>query len=414
MTDPVDTVPANGLRRSLFLCLALMAVGAVLLLVIFATEPTAEQETAVRQSAMPVDVIAPETGTFRPVIEALGSVRAAQDLELRSRVSGEVIQLSEQLVPGGFVRAGEVLLRVDDADYRNQLLQRESDLLQAQAALELEQGRQAQAEREYRELQRGRDRDLAPDSKSLVLRQPQLRSAQAQVKAAEAAVAQAALDLERTVVRAPFDAQVLSRETNLGALVSPGEALAELVGLDHYWVEATVPLDQLRWLDFAADGEAEGSPVAIQHRAAWPVNETRQGVLEQLVGELEGATRLARLLITVDDPLARAPAHAGQPSLIIGAFVESRIEGREISGTMKLPRATVRAGDTLWLMRDGALAIVPIEVVFEDQTHAYVRGDLSATDRVITTNIATVRDGIRLRLRSADGAVGTVSTVAGP
>ena len=192
MTDPVDTVPANGLRRSLLLCLALMAVGAVLLLVIFATEPTAEQETAVRQSAMPVDVIAPETGTFRPVIEALGSVRAAQDLELRSRVSGEVIQLSEQLVPGGFVRAGEVLLRVDDADYRNQLLQRESDLLQAQAALELEQGRQAQAEREYRELQRGRDRDLAPDSKSLVLRQPQLRSAQAQVKAAEAAVAQAA------------------------------------------------------------------------------------------------------------------------------------------------------------------------------------------------------------------------------
>ncbi len=399
----------GGLGRTLIVCAVLLAAGAAALWVIFNTEPGAEREDAVRQSAMGVDVTTPEAGTFRPVIQALGSVRPAQDVELRPRVSGEVVELSPHLAPGGFVKAGEVLLRIDAADYRNTLLQRQSELEQAIAALEQENGRALQAEREYRDLKADRGENLDPANLSLMLREPQRRAAEAQVNAARAAEAQARLDLERTEVRAPFDAQVVSRTVNLGSQVSSGETLAELVGLEAYWVEATVPLDQLRWLVFS-DRDDEtlgegGSPVLIRHRTAWPEGQVREGTLDQLVGRLEAGTRLARVLVVVSDPLARQPENRDKPSLIIGAFVETRIEGREITGALKLPRELIRQGDTVWLVREGALAIQPVEVVFQDATHAYIGEGLAAGDQVITTNLATVKDGIRLRLRTAGGDI---------
>jgi len=89
------------------------------------------------------------------------------------------------------------------------------------------------------------------------------------------------------------------------------------------------------------------------------------------------------------------------PSLIIGAFLETRMEGREITGTLKLPRDLVRQNDTVWLVREGALAVQPVDIVFQDAEYAYIDGGLRADDQVITTNLATVKDGIRLRVRSS-------------
>jgi RND family efflux transporter MFP subunit len=379
---------------TLLICALLILAGVTALLVIFNTEPDVERESAVRESAMLVEVTGVEAGTFRPVIEAMGTVRPAREVTLRPRIDGEVVELAAEFVPGGEVAAGDILLRLDEADYRIALEQRQSELQQALAELDIELGRQQIAERDYRQL----DKELQPENRALVLREPQLKSAEAAVRAARAAVAQAQLDLERTAVRAPFHAQVLSREVNVGSQVSTGAALARLVGLDTYWVEATIPLDRLRWLTFA-EQSAAGSSVTVRHRTAWPEGVSREGTLYRLVGELEGETRMARVLVAVDDPLGRA-AGGGLPGLIIGSFVECRILGRPIENVVRIRRDLVRKGDTVWVMRNGTLAIQPIAIVFQDAEFAYVSEGLDADDRVVTSSLATVKDGIPLRLKS--------------
>jgi RND family efflux transporter MFP subunit len=384
-----------GLRATLTICalLALAAAGGLWL--IFGTVPEVERETAVRETAMRVEVTRAEAGDFRPVIEAMGTVLPSREVMLSSRVGGAVVEMAPEFGPGGFVRRGDVLLRIDDADYRNLLAQRESELAQAITELEIEHGRQDIAERDYRQL----EKELEPDKKALVLREPQLRSADARVKAARSAVGQARLDLERTAVRAPFDAQVLARDVNLGSQVSTGDVLGRLVGIDTYWVETTVPLDKLRWLKFPEGAGDPGSPVTIHHRTAWGAGQTREGRLFRLIGELEGDTRLARVLVEVEDPLAQRPEARGVPGLIIGTFVECRIHGREIEGAVRLPRSHVRKGDTVWLMDGDQLAIRDVEIVFQDAEYAYIRGGLSDRDAVVTTSLATVREGVKLRLK---------------
>jgi RND family efflux transporter MFP subunit len=343
---------------------------------------------------MLVEVTHGERGTFQPEILAMGTVRPEKEIVLSPRVGGEIVSISESFTPGGFVDEGEVLLEIDPSDYEVVLLQRKSELLQASADLELELGRQNLALKDYKEL----EGTISSEYKSLVLRAPQLNTAQSRVEAAEAAVRRAELDLERTRIRAPFAAHIINREANEGSQVSPGEALGKLVGIKHYWVEAAVPVSNLRWIDFSEERVTANLGVHIRNRAAWPEGTFREGSVHRLIGELEDQTRLARVLLTVADPLSHEPESAGLPPLMIGSFVEARIAGIPLKDVIRIDRDYIRQDDTIWIDENGVLKIRDLEIVFRDDEFAYARSGLSVEDQVITTNLATVFDGAALRL----------------
>lgn len=369
-------------------------VAAVVMVVIRMTEPDAQRSSASKRTAMLVELTRGESGTFQPEIKVPGTVRAEQEIVLSPRVGGEIISVSESFTPGGFVDKGAVLLQIDPSDYEVTLLQRKSELRQASADLELELGRQGLAQKDYREL----EGTISSEYKPLVLREPQLNIARSRVEAAEAAVRQAELDLERTRIRAPFGAHIINREANVGSQVSPGNPLGRLVGIEHYWVEAAVPVSKLQWIDFSTDPETEQSNVRIRNRAAWPEGVFRQGKVHRLIGALENETRLARVLLTVADPLSHEPESAGLPPLMVGSFVEVRIAGKPINDVVRIDRDYIRQNDSIWINEGGVLRIRDVEIVFRDDEFAYIRTGLSADDQVITTNLATVFEGAALRV----------------
>ena len=381
-------------RRTLLVCVAILAVAAGLILVIFNTEPTAKKSGATKQTAMLVDVITVESGDYRPVFEATGTVRAENEVILQPRVAGEVISRTDTFTPGAVVEQGQRLLTIDPADFETNVRRREAELAQAEADLAMERGRQEVAAEDYALL--GDDMAENMDT-SLVLRKPQLQAAEARVAATRANLRRARLDLQRTRVNAPFDALVLERQANVGSQVGPGDVVGRLVGVDRFWVELSLPVNRLRWLRFpdAGDSQDTGSTVTIRNRAAWAPEVTRTGRLDQLVGELTQQTRLARILITVDDPLARA---ADGPRLLVGAFVQASIEGEPIPDVVRLSREHLRKADTAWVMTDdNTLRIQPLEILLKDADYAYVRSGLDAGDRVVTSQLATATDGAALR-----------------
>lgn len=380
-------------KTTIVICTVILLLAASVITVIRLTEPKAQRSSASKRTAMLVEVTQGERGTFQPEILVMGTVRPEKEIVLSPRVSGEIVSVSESFTPGGFVDEGEILLQIDPADYEVILLQRKSELLQANAELELELGRQDLAKKDYKEL----EGTISSEYKPLVLREPQLNTARSRVEAAEAAVRRAQLDLERTRIRAPFAAHIINREANEGSQVSPGEALGRLVGIEHYWVEATVPVSNLRWIDFSEERDASGSGVHIRNRAAWPEGTFREGSVHRLIGELEDQTRLARVLLTVADPLSHQPESKGLPPLMIGSFVEARIAGLPIQDVIRINRDYVRKDDTIWIDENGTLRIRDLDIVFRDDAFAYVREGLSTMDQVITTNLATVFDGAALR-----------------
>lgn len=395
-------------KKTLLISLGILLLGGGLTALIFLTEPTAERSGATKETAMLVEVTAVEKGNYQPNIVATGTVQASKNVMLSPRVSGEIIQQYQSFTPGGFVKKGDILLQIDPADYRNTLELRKSDLQQAEAQLEIEQGRQDVARKGYELV----DEELGDMNEDLVLRQPQLNSVQAQVEAAEAAVNQAQLNLRRTTIRAPFDAHILSRNVNEGSQVAAGDNLGRLVGTDEYWVVVNVPLSNLRWLSFADAGDSLGSMVKLKDRKAWAEEAYRTGYLYRLIGSLENQTRLARVLVTVPDPLAYLSDSV--PSLIINSFVEANIQARELKDVVRLNRDYVREGEKVWVMEEGKLEIREVDILFEDATYAYIRSGLSEDDQVVMTNLATVTEGASLRLGKNDTTSGAdTSSMAG-
>lgn len=389
-------------KKTLLVSLLTLLAGAAVTVLIFSTEPTAQRTGASKQTAMLVDVIRAEQGDYRPTVEVMGTITPAQDITLSPRVSGRIIDRSPNFTPGGHVSKGEMLIQVDPSDYQNTLQQRKSELRQARADLNIEMGRQEVAKQEFKLI----GDTLAGMNEALVLRQPQLESARSDVESAQAAVEQAKLDLERTSIEAPFDAHVLTRNVNIGSQVAPGNNLGRLVGRDTYWVEATVPLAKLRWLSFpdgdVEDAQKEGSKVKIRNRTAWDSDEFRTGYLYKQVGTLEDETRMARVLISVPDPLATEEAHADKPAMMLGAYVEARILADELKDVVRLNRDYLRSDETVWVMKDKKLSIRNVNIVFRDAQYAYITGGLNDNEQVVTTNLTTVTDGAALRLSSAE------------
>lgn len=379
-------------KRSWLISLLILAVGAVITLVVFLTEPVAEPESAVSETAMLVEVTKVEQGNFSPSITATGRVIPEQEITLSPRISGEVIKVSENFLPGEMVSKGEVLLQIDPSDYRNALRLRESELMQANADLEMEMGRQYVAQKDFELF----EEELPSQNQGLILREPQLQATKSRVEAATASVQQAKLDLQRTTIRAPFDAQILNRAVNVGSQVSPGDNLAHLVGTATYWIEVSVPPSRLQWLEFPVDNNGKGSEVQVRNRTAWTRGQYRKGYLYQLIGTLEEQTRLARVLVSVPDPLSINADN--QLPLMIGSFVEVSVRGKEIPDAIRIDRNLIRQNETVWLMRDDRLTIRDVDILLRDEKYAYVSSGLSPDDQVVVTNLATVAEGARLRV----------------
>ncbi len=392
---PNGTEPSTRPRAAthVLLGLAVLAIGAVVAWLTFSTTEGVGQREAPERSPRLVRVETAQPGRHQVTVTAWGETRPARTLTLRPRVAGRVSEVSPALEAGSVVTAGDTLLQLDRTDHRLALDRARTALTQAEADLELEKGQQAIARREYELL----DQQVSDAERALILRKPQLATARADVEAAETDVTDARLALERTAVTGPFDALVRSDSVSVGAEVTTGTDLAELVGIDRWWVELAVPVNALEWLRFPGP-DSEGSTVRLRHQGIWPQGVHREGRIVRLLGELEEEGRLARVLVAVDDPLARAQ-DSDQPRLLLGSFMQGAIEGRTLDAAVALDPDWLRSGSTVWLMGDDdRLVMRDVEVAYRDAERALVTDGLETGDRIVTTQLTTPAEGMPLRV----------------
>ncbi|MCK0189430.1 efflux RND transporter periplasmic adaptor subunit [Arenibacter sp. F20364] len=392
-------------KKILWICLAILIGGIAITTLIFSTEPEAKTEGASIETAMLVDVTTVKGGTFEPIIVATGNVQPVEDIVLSPLVSGQIIRRDPAFTPGGFVKKNQVLLQIDPSDYRNTLELRKSELQQSQTTLDTEMGRQQIAEQDLELITNDAlfgDNPLSEEERQLVLRKPQLNAVKASIGGAKAAVDQAQLNLERTTIRSPFDAHILSQNVTKGSQVAQGDNLGRLVGTEYYWVTATVPVSKLQWLRFPENDNEKGATVHIKNSTDWPQDHYREGYLDKQIGALDGQTRLARVLIKVADPLAKSTDLTGKPKLMIGTFVEVNIQANAIDNVVRLKRDYIRSNKTVWVMKEGKLEIREVDIALTDNEYAYIRNGLNEGEKVVITDLSTVSNGIGLRTRSAE------------
>lgn len=333
-----------------------------------------------------VDVIEISRVDQKVEVEGQGEVGAAVRVDVLPEVSGRVVSVHPRLVAGGRIRAGATLVQIDDRDYRLAVESARASIASTETRLELEQAEAEAALAEWREIH-GEDEPPA-----LLVRAPQIRQLEAERAAAEAQLAKAELDLERTRLRVPFDAVVLSENVDPGQFLSQGRAVATLYGTG--LVEIRVPLEssELRWFELPT---AEHKPPATVSAEFAGERHTWQGVVDRLEGQIDPQTRMAHVVVRIEDPFA------SDPPLLPGTFADVSIVGREIAGVFRIPRSALRLGDIVWEVEGDQLRLRELEVLHTDRTHALVRGELGTRARIVTSSLEGVTDGMAVRISAA-------------
>ncbi|MFP4070774.1 MAG: efflux RND transporter periplasmic adaptor subunit [Desulfovibrionales bacterium] len=377
--------------RSIFklgLAICILAAGTGLAYYFVATKPVVEKKMPQPQTVF-VEAIQAQKGPAQAMVSGMGTVVPSQQITLRARVSGTLIALSERFVPGGRIPQGEEILRLDPSDYEIEVAKSESELQKALADLEMEQGRQAVARQELELLQESSPGDYT--GTDLALRKPQLHQAEAQVAIARSELARARLNMNRTVLTAPFNALVVNRQVDFGAQVGTQDPLATLAATDEYWIEASVPVDRIGDLDL----ESESGSVEIFSQTGsgqW------SGRIMHSLGILDENSRLAKVLISVRNPL-----DAGSNPLMLGDYVRVAIQGRDLGEMFVLPRKALRRGDAVWIAAEGRLEIRPVEIALRSGETVYVRSGLNPGELIILSNIAAPVPGMPLDVAESSG-----------
>ena len=222
--------------------LAILGVAFLISQLLFRTAPQPEiQERAVVAPLVRVATVAPQD--LRLNVVAHGTVLPRTESDLVAEVRGRIVEVAPELVAGGFFDAGDTLLQLDDREHR-------IAVERARAQVEL---RKSEAELAWTEARRRRQLAGRGAASTADLDQFESRGrvAQAALDEARAALQQAELDLERTVVAAPFDGRVRERAVDLGQFVNPGTKLARIYAVDYAEARLPVPTEDLVHLDFA-------------------------------------------------------------------------------------------------------------------------------------------------------------------
>lgn len=355
-------------------------------------QPRAQRRPAASQAAL-VEVARVQMGTEQVVVRAMGTVVPAKQMRLTSLVSGRVVEVDPEFIPGGRFRANQTILQIEPDDYRLAVEQQESNLVKAEAALRLERGQQDVAQREYELI----GQPVDEEDQELLLRQPQLASSEAAVTGARAALEKARLDLRRTTIPAPFNAVIQSRSVDMGSYVGPGTVLATLVGTDAFWIETSVGVDELRWINIPEQQGEPGSPARIYHAAAWGPEAYREGQVIRLLPELDEG-RMARVLVAVTDPLQLDSNAEDEQPLILGSFVRVEILGKQVANVAKIARTAVREGSRVWVMNpDHTLDIRELEIAWTGYDYILASGGLNDGDLLVVSSLTAAAPGMLLR-----------------
>ena len=333
-------------------------------------------------------------------IPAYGSIQGYHTLELQPQVKGQVVEQNQDLIAGGLIPKNALILKIDPSDYEATVAETAAEVTRAEFELKLEQGNQIVAQREWKLL----DTSITTSElgKELALRKPHLQEKEATLEAAKSRLFKAKLDLDRTTIVAPFNSLVISEMVELGQIVTPQIPFATLVGTDEFQVQVSIPVSRLDWIDISMGNQRKGSKARIIHELGEDKQIEREGQVIRLLGNVDPNGRMARLLVSVKDPMGLKQSAGVRQPLLLGSYVRVLIQGPVLKDVFIIPRSSLREGDRVWIKNsENILEFRDVEIIIRDDNFVIVTNNLEDGTQIITSALPVAMEGMLLESESA-------------
>ncbi len=373
------------------------------------SRPDAEQNDPL-QLVVTVDAMSVAVVDSYITVPSQGTVEPRTRTNLVSEVAGQVVEVSPTFVAGGFFRQGDILVKLEDQDYRAAVRRAEASVASARSLLEQEKGQADVAQREW-------DRMTAEEqsrirARELYLRKPQLEEARARLASAEADLEQAMTDLAKTTITAPYDGLVSAKNTDIGQFVTTGASIAETFAVDYAEVRLPVPETKISFLDLPPATGYKNDDYAPEVDLVSRIGDTEYhwtGKLTRTEGVLDTRTRVLFSVVQIKDPYNLYSNEMGREPLRIGTYVNAAIQGRLLKDVVVLPRYTLQSNNIIWTAdNEGRLRPKTVEVLTINGDNVYISAGLKDGDQVVITRLENPLNGMQVQVNIAEGTIQTV------
>lgn len=327
------------------------------------------------------------------VIESMGTVVPEREISMTPEVSGKIIWVNKNLVAGKFFKKGELMFKLDPTDYRLVVEQRKNDVASAKLNLELENGRQVVAEKEFK-MVAGK---VSKRELDLILRKPHLEAAESALASAKAALRKSYVDLKRTEIRSPFNGVILEKLVDIGSSVSQSIPLVKIIGTDNFRISLSVPSESLSRIKLP-QADIKGSSVKLfwnspsskKYREAQVISSSPQ------VGK---KIKMAEVIAEIKDPFSLNEKNGEYPPLLAGMYLRAEIEGAFIDNSVAIKRDHLKEGNVIHLFsKNRDLVIKPVDVLHRSRDIILISGEDLAGKSHIVTEIHNPAPGLKLSL----------------
>ncbi len=376
------------MKRLLPLVVLLAGFGAAALLLLSGpnVQPKAPQSVA---PLVRVLIAEPRTQQFS--VRTHGSIVPRTESELIPEVDGRVIEMSPQLVSGGFFAKGDLLLRIDSLDYDVALQQARAGIARAQS--DLSNARKNHVRQEDL-IRRGAISDAQRDDAL-----NRVTIAEATLDESKAILSRARRDRARTKLVAPYDGRVRSERVDIGQFVKRGTAIGVIYAVDFAEVRLPIHDQELAYLDLPLNQAAQSTtalaPVTLTAEFAGRKHQW-QGEVVRTEGELDPTTRMVHVVARVPNPYVGGDDRA---PLAVGLFVDAQIHGDVLDNVTVLPRSALRNDDQVLLVdANNQLRSRAVEVLRLADDEVYVGQGLKQGDRVCISALQSTSEGMLVRV----------------
>lgn len=330
-----------------------------------------------------IEAISVQPETVQLTVYSQGTLLPTTETDLITEVSGRVIEVADNFHVGNRFQEGDILLKIDPADYQAAASARAADLANAELMLAQEQALAEQAAADWEALGEGEASDLT-------LRKPQLKQALARVSSSQAALNKAQRDLERTEVTAPYSGIILSKHVDLGQYITanPANPLARIYATQSAEVRLPITEQEATFLDT----RTKRLRFVVLRQSTHSNDVIWQAPLVRIEDNINPTSRLLYAVARVEHPFDTV---VNDYSLRRGTFLKAEIEGRSIQNAYALPRYALRGSNTLYVLTDeNTLETRTVEIIKSDAKQVIISKGLNPGDRVAISPIAYYIEGM--------------------
>lgn len=362
---------------------------------LIAAKPKPEKkEPEPRLVSLFVDEVKSEEVTLS--VKSQGEVKPKTEIDLISRVSGEVVAISNHFAEGAEFATDDVLIKIDDTDYKLAVVSAEARLASAKVALERELANAKIKEKQWKL----KKKSTKPSD--YALNKSQVAEARANIRAAQADLQKAKLNVERTEIKVPFNGRVEAENIGIGQFISQGTTLGRVFSTDKVEIKLPLTDSQLNELGLPLGFMADESnaPIVQLHANLGKNKYSWQGKIVRTNASIDQQTRLIYAIAEVENPYQQG----SNPPLAVGLYVNAEISKNHAETALSIPRVALHSNDKVYVINDeDRLEIRTVDVLSTTDTHALLASGVQAGERVVTSTLSGAAvDGMQVIAMNRD------------